>query len=453
MKARGLGLSTSRPSFSLSSVLKFILLSSLLFLLLNFSLSLYTSVSTRYYPNFRPPILRISFSPPPPPSSSSSPASAPPLISSVSSSYPIPSKLHLSSPSSVRRGLPKGCDLAKGEWVRDPNAPYYTNSTCRTIPEEQNCMKHGRPDFDFLKWRWKPDGCDLPAMDPAEFLELVRGKSLAFVGDALARNQMQSLVCLLSKVEYPKEIPQKKENRITRMFYSAHNFTLWSFWSPFLVRSEESNRSVSGSRVWHLYLDEPDPIWPAHSAHLHYLVLSTGNSWLSSPCFFHLKGALAGCQNCAAGAAPFMPIRHAHRRAFRTALDAFAGGFRKVAVVRTMSPSHFEEGGWNRGGDCRRTGPFRRRESPPGLEEMEMELYRDQKKEFWKAKWEGSQRGVEFRLMDVTPAMAMRADGHPSKYGRRPEEELQVMENDCVHWCLPGPADMWNDFLFQVLSI
>ncbi|KAI9152780.1 hypothetical protein LWI28_001056 [Acer negundo] len=84
-----------------------------------------------------------------------------------------------------------------GEWVPNPEGPYYTNTTCWAIYEHQNCMKFGRPDTDFMKWRWKPDGCDLPIFNPAQFLEIVRGKSLAFIGDSVARNQMQSLICLL----------------------------------------------------------------------------------------------------------------------------------------------------------------------------------------------------------------------------------------------------------------
>lgn len=97
-------------------------------------------------------------------------------------------------------GKELGCNLFSGEWVPNPEEPYYTNLTCWAIQEHQNCMKFGRPDTGYLKWRWKPDGCDLPLFDPQQFLELVRGKSIAFVGDSVARNHMQSLICLLSKV-------------------------------------------------------------------------------------------------------------------------------------------------------------------------------------------------------------------------------------------------------------
>lgn len=95
----------------------------------------------------------------------------------------------------------KKCDIFRGEWVYDPNRlPFYTNFTCPEIFDQQNCMKFGRPDSDFLKWRWKPAGCELPPFDALRFLELVNGKSMAFVGDSLARNQMQSLLCLLAAV-------------------------------------------------------------------------------------------------------------------------------------------------------------------------------------------------------------------------------------------------------------
>lgn len=124
-----------------------------------------------------------------------------PWKSSASPSSSPPSHGHIDD-LARRVGLARKCDIFKGEWVPNPKAPYYTNATCWAIHEHQNCMKYGRPDTDFMKWRWKPDDCELPIFNPAQFLELVRGKSLAFVGDSVGRNQMQSLVCLLSRVSH-----------------------------------------------------------------------------------------------------------------------------------------------------------------------------------------------------------------------------------------------------------
>jgi hypothetical protein len=105
------------------------------------------------------------------------------------------------STSAVAAGrVPRGCDIFRGEWVPDDAAPYYTNRSCSLIEEHQNCMKYGRPDLGFLNWRWRPEGCELPRFDAAEFLHAVTNRSMVFVGDSLARNHMQSLMCLLSKV-------------------------------------------------------------------------------------------------------------------------------------------------------------------------------------------------------------------------------------------------------------
>lgn len=93
------------------------------------------------------------------------------------------------------------CDLFKGHWVPSlEGSTYYTNSSCTTIPDSKNCFKHGRKDTDFLKWKWRPEQCELPRFNPRSFLHIVRGKKMAFIGDSVARNHMESLLCLLSQV-------------------------------------------------------------------------------------------------------------------------------------------------------------------------------------------------------------------------------------------------------------
>lgn len=96
----------------------------------------------------------------------------------------------------------ESCDLFKGGWIWDggEKVPLYTNWSCKTLPDPKNCLLHGRTDKDYLQWRWKPEQCELPIFDPSTFLNIVQGKALAFVGDSVARNQMESLLCLLSTV-------------------------------------------------------------------------------------------------------------------------------------------------------------------------------------------------------------------------------------------------------------
>lgn len=65
-------------------------------------------------------------------------------------------------------------------------------------------MRNGRPDRGYLYWRWKPHGCDLSQLDPKMFLDLMRNKSWALIGDSISRNHVQSLLCLLSMVKLDK---------------------------------------------------------------------------------------------------------------------------------------------------------------------------------------------------------------------------------------------------------
>ncbi|ONK69438.1 uncharacterized protein A4U43_C05F22890 [Asparagus officinalis] len=364
---------------------------------------------------------------------------------------PYPSSSRIISDSNTSSSIleiDRECDISRGEWVQDSDAPYYTNMTCWTIQEHQNCIKYGRPDMGFLKWKWRPNGCELVHFDPTQFLEVVRGKSLAFVGDSLARNQMQSLMCLLSKVEYPKDISNATDENFKRMLYSSCNFTISIFWSPFLVKSEDPNDQTT---LWTLYLDEPDEAWSTKIDDLDYIIISDGN-WFSRPSMFYENKKLVGCHFCQVPNVTDLTLHYSHRVAFRTALKAInrLPNFKGMVMLRTLSPSHFENGEWNNGGNCVRTKPFRGNETK--MEEMEFKLYRAQVEEFEKAKTEGLKRGLEFRMMDTTQAMLLRPDGHPSRYGHRAHENV-TLYNDCVHWCLPGPVDVWNDFLFHVLRL
>lgn len=93
------------------------------------------------------------------------------------------------------------CDLFTGKWIRDPLGPIYTNGSCGVVVDShQNCITNGRPDSGFLYWKWKPNDCSLPRFDALRFLQLMRNKSWAFIGDSISRNHVESLLCMLSTV-------------------------------------------------------------------------------------------------------------------------------------------------------------------------------------------------------------------------------------------------------------
>lgn len=54
------------------------------------------------------------------------------------------------------------CDLFQGNWIYDDSYPFYNSSICSFIEGQFNCQGNGRPDKLYLKYKWKPNACELP---------------------------------------------------------------------------------------------------------------------------------------------------------------------------------------------------------------------------------------------------------------------------------------------------
>ncbi|KAA8530268.1 hypothetical protein F0562_004977 [Nyssa sinensis] len=342
----------------------------------------------------------------------------------------------------------ENCDVFKGYWVPDLNGSLYTNLSCATIPESKNCFKNGRKDKDFVNWRWKPDECDLPKFDPKTFLRIVRGKKMAFIGDSVARNHMESLVCLLSKEEIPTDIYKDSEDRFRTWHFPYYNFTLMILWTRFLVTGEERIINGSKSGVFDLHLDKVDNEWSQKISDIDYAIISDAH-WFFRKLYLHEGGDITGCVYCSEPNVTDRGLGYAIRMSFRTALDHInkckeCKGI--MTFLRTFSPAHFEHGTWDTGGSCNRTGPVRKGEIQ--LEGIELELRNIQVEEIERERKKGKKGGKRFQALDVTRAMLMRPDGHPGAYW---DNKWMKGYNDCVHWCLPGPIDVWNDFLMAML--
>ncbi|OWM64455.1 protein trichome birefringence-like 19 [Punica granatum] len=379
-----------------------------------------------------------------------------PLYLFIDSSIPLqpPSKVGLYKGLWSNFRLEKPCDVFRGEWVLYPNATYYTNETCPLIIDQQNCLKFGRPDTEYLKWKWKPEGCELPRFDAVEFLEIAKGKSVAFVGDSVGRNQMQSLLCLLASVSHPEDITSRYTSdtiNFRRWFFPEFNFTLASFWAPFLVKAVDSDSNGhTYTSIMSLHLDEPEEAWAREVENFDYVIISAGQ-WFYRPMIFYEKGQLVGCSSCGLKNVTEIPRFYGYGMAFRTSFRILLDlkGYKGVTFLRTFSPGHFENGPWNDGGNCIRTRPFGKEEVR--LMGYDLEFYKTQVEEYRAAERESrSKRRLKFKLLDTTEASLMRPDGHPNTYGHSPHKNSTF--NDCVHWCVPGPIDTWNEFLIHLMK-
>ncbi|MED6112012.1 hypothetical protein PIB30_057767 [Stylosanthes scabra] len=350
--------------------------------------------------------------------------------------------------SKEERARLSSCNVFSGNWTPYMKGPYYSNETCPFITDKQNCLLHGRPNREFLQWRWKPDECQLPLFDAKQFLKMVKGKSMAFVGDSIGRNQMESLICLLSTVARPEDNTVKHGLDRTYFrwwFYPDHNFTLALLWSPFLVKSSEGYYNDSSNFLLpeNLYLHEPDQAWVSKIEDFDIVIFS-GGQWFFRPLTYIEHGQVVGCQKCQNNTdLDFYGYRIAHRTAFRTILNL--KGFKGMIFVVTHSPNHFENGLWNNGGMCNRTKPLTTVEEKAAMHPYGLEkLHQMQREEFREAEKEAKKKGLHFDLMDITEAMVVRPDGHPNSYWHASDKN--ITGNDCVHWCMPGP-DTWNEIL------
>ncbi|PIA40413.1 hypothetical protein AQUCO_02500247v1 [Aquilegia coerulea] len=339
------------------------------------------------------------------------------------------------------------CDLFNGQWIPDHNGTLYTNGSCLTIPDSKNCQKYGRKDVDYLNWRWKPDGCDLRRFDAKNFLQIVRGKTLVFIGDSVARNHMESLLCLLSQEQTAIDMNKDANDRFRTWYFPTHNFTIKVLWTKFLVIAEERVFNGTNTGVYDMHLDRIEKNWTQKLPGADYVIISSGH-WFFRQIYLYENGNVIGCVYCDAKNISNVKPSVALGKAFQTSLkyinDCKECG--KLTLLRTFTPAHFEKGSWNTGGRCNRTIPYNDKQINLGGSEWEFKIA--QIEEVEKVKKNGQNKGKRFEALDVTKAMMMRPDGHPDIHWNN---QWMKGYSDCVHWCLPGPIDVWNDLFMTVL--
>lgn len=228
-------------------------------------------------------------------------------------------------------------------------------------------------------------------------------------------------------------------------------------WSSYLVETTTEALGFAPEGILKVHLDVPDKDLMEFVARVDVVVVSSGH-WFGKQAAYVINNSVVGGERWWPKDAGEMKVNspEAMRISTETMLTAIANHpkFSGLVILRTYSPAHYAGGGWDSGGSC------------AGIAQPEREVFREGDTDMMHAKQiEGYQRavqrlkdgGLRVRLMDVTEMMGYRRDGHPGPYRqpingtmeRRPGGRLPPQ--DCLHWCMPGAVDTWNEILLETL--
>ncbi|PIA59569.1 hypothetical protein AQUCO_00400450v1 [Aquilegia coerulea] len=344
------------------------------------------------------------------------------------------------------------CNMFDGKWVFDNvSYPLYSENQCTYMSDQLACEKFRRKDLSYQNWRWQPHHCNLPRFNATALLERLRGKRLVFVGDSLNRGQWVSMVCLVESVVPPALKSMHTNGSLITFKAIEYNATVEFYWAPLLV---ESN---SDDPVNHRL---PDRIVRAQAIEKHArywtdadILVFNSYLWWKRPKMKILWGSFEGVD----GIYKEVEMLRSYEMALKTWsewLEIHVNRTKTQLFFVSMSPTHFWGDEWGNSEDqnCfNETMPITKegywgRGSNPKM----MNIVEDTVDEL-------KVRGLNVQILNITQLSEYRKEGHPSIHRKQWDQLTQDQlsnpssYSDCIHWCLPGVPDTWNELLYAYI--
>ncbi|KAL6534417.1 hypothetical protein OROHE_013342 [Orobanche hederae] len=340
------------------------------------------------------------------------------------------------------------CDFFWGQWVYDNiSYPLYKEEQCSFMDDIFACERNGRRDLKYRHWRWQPHQCDIPRFNGKAFLEKIRGKKVLFVGDSLNRNQWSSLLCLIESSLPPSSNKSLTLTGNCNFFQNKeYNTTIGFYWSPFLVESN-CDYYLSHHNMQHRVV-RIEAI-ERHAKHWNDadILIFDSHIWWLNPTMTLLWGSFESPD------AIYKTVEmklHRYEMALNTWSDWLEMNINRTKTkLFFMSPSPYILRGDALRQCYNRSAPISEEDFVPsnhsmmGVLESAIEKLRT--------------RGIKVEYLGITRMSEYRSDAHPSIYrsfyAPLTEENRKdpTTYSDCLHWCLPGVPDIWNQILYDYI--
>uniref|UniRef100_A0A0D6R5I2 Uncharacterized protein n=1 Tax=Araucaria cunninghamii TaxID=56994 RepID=A0A0D6R5I2_ARACU len=365
---------------------------------------------------------------------------------------------------SIRPNKPKSCigspiNLCKyeeGKWVHDGTRKPLYNEDCPFQRNAWNCIKNKKPNMDTIfAWKWVPDDCELPQINPHLFLSSVRNMNIGFIGDSLNENLLVSFLCILRTADEGARKWKRKgawkgayfpKYNVTVGYHRAVLLAKYERWQPARVAGHSVDPGVKGT--YRVDVDIPADDWINVTSYYDVFIFNTGHWWgldkfpKETPLVFYREGSLIS---------PLFSIKDGLHVVLQSMASYIERTIPKdrLKLWRTQSPRHFHGGEWNQNGSCTFDTLLGENKLDDWFDPKNSGI--NQEARAVNTIIKNALQGTSISLLELTHLSEFRADAHPAIWlGRK--DAVAIWGQDCMHWCLPGVPDTWVDVLWAVIA-